>query len=69
LELWIIDNGASFLFSPRLKSVGKSYKNFSVNKDHVLLPRATKLKEAAKEIQQLLNVDIIKVVSNIRKIG
>jgi hypothetical protein len=63
-----IDNGASFLFSPRLKTWKSSYKNFSVNKDHVLLPRATKLKEAAKRNSTAI-MDIIKVVSNIQKIG
>ncbi|WFO15630.1 aminotransferase class I and II [Cellulophaga baltica 4] len=47
-ELWIIDNGASFYFHHNWNT----YKNhltrtFPLIKDHVLLDRATQLKEAA----------------------
>jgi hypothetical protein len=66
-ELWVIDNGASFYFHHDWKTWENHLtRTFPLIKDHVLLPRATKLKEAAKEIQQLLNADIIKeIVSNI----
>lgn len=55
-ELWVIDNGASFYFHHDWKS-WKSHLNrtFPLIKDHVLLPQATKLKEAAEEILQLID--------------
>lgn len=66
-ELWVIDNGASFYFHHDWKNWENHLtRTFPLIKDHVLLQRATHLKEASKEIQQLINQDkIIEIVSNI----
>lgn len=66
-ELWVIDNGASFYFHHDWKTWKNHLsRTFPLIKEHVLLQSATKLKEASKEIQQLLNTDkIIEIVANI----
>jgi len=66
-ELWVIDNGASFYFHHDWKTWENHLtRTFPLIKDHVLLQNATKLEEASKEIQQLLNQDkTIEIVSNI----
>ena len=66
-ELWVIDNGASFYFHHDWKNWKNHLtRTFPLIKDHVLLQRATNLKEASKEIQHLINQDkIIEIVSNI----
>lgn len=66
-ELWVIDNGASFYFHHDWKTWKNHLtRTFPLIKDHVLLQSATKLEEASKEIQRLLNPDkIIEIVSNI----
>ena len=66
-EVWVIDNGASFYFHHDWKTWKNHLtRTFPLIKDHVLLRSATKLEEASKEIQQLLNSDkIIEIVSNI----
>jgi len=64
-ELWVIDNGASFYFHHNWET-WKSHltRTFPLIKDHVLLEKATVLPEAAKEIQERLNQNIItKIVS------
>ena len=66
-ELWVIDNGASFYFHHDWKNWKNHLsRTFPLIKDHVLLHKATKLDEASKEIQHLINQDkIIEIVSNI----
>jgi hypothetical protein len=66
-ELWVIDNGASFYFHHNwAKWKSHLTRTFPFIKDQVLLPKATKLKEAAVEIQQLLSQDkIIDIISKI----
>ena len=66
-ELWVIDNGASFYFHHDWQNWKNHLtRTFPLIKDHVLLERATNLKEASKEIQHLINQDeIIEIVSNI----
>ncbi|MBU3012379.1 aminotransferase class I and II [Polaribacter vadi] len=66
-ELWIIDNGASFYFHHNWETWENHLtRTFPLIKDHVLLPKATKLQEASTEIQQLINNDVIEeIVSNI----
>ena len=66
-ELWIIDNGASFYFHHNwAKWKSHLARTFPFIKDHVLLPKANKLKAAAVEIQQLLSQDkIIDIISKI----
>ncbi|WP_397446550.1 HipA family kinase [Polaribacter sp. R77954] len=59
-ELWVIDNGASFYFHHNWQTWQHHLtRTFPLIKDHVLLPKATLLKEAAKDIQQLINKTII----------
>jgi hypothetical protein len=66
-ELWVIDNGASFYFHHDWKNwKNHLVRTFPLIKDHVLLQRATHLKEASKEIQDLISPDkIIEIISNI----
>jgi len=66
-ELWVIDNGASFYFHHDWKSWENHLsRTFPLIKDHVLLQGATKLKEASKEIQDLISRDkVIEIVSKI----
>ncbi|WP_324721136.1 HipA family kinase [Salinimicrobium sp. HB62] len=55
-ELWLIDHGASFFFHHSWNNLEKHAKSpFSFIKEHVLLPQATRLEDADKEIKQLLN--------------
>lgn len=66
-ELWVIDNGASFYFHHNW-TTWKNHlpRTFPLIKDHVLLPHATQLKEAAAEIMHLLNREkIIEIISKI----
>ncbi len=66
-ELWIIDNGASFYFHHNWENWENHLtRTFPLIKDHVLLAQATNLKEAAKEIQGLLDEKrIVEIISNI----
>ena len=66
-ELWVIDNGASFYFHHDWTNWKNHLsRTFPFVKDHVLLEKATQLNEAATEIRQLLNQDIInEILSNI----
>jgi len=66
-ELWVIDNGASFYFHHDFKSWKNHLtRTFPLIKDHVLLQKATQLKDAAIEIQNLLDKDkIAEIISNI----
>ncbi|QCX39797.1 aminotransferase class I and II [Aureibaculum algae] len=66
-ELWVIDNGASFYFHHHWENWESHLdRTFPYIKDHVLLQRATCLKEASIEIQKLVHKDkIIEIVSNI----
>ena len=66
-ELWVIDNGASFYFHHDWKNWKNHLsRTFPLIKDHVLLPKATLLKEASTEIQNAINSNkIIEIVSNI----
>lgn len=66
-ELWVIDNGASFYFHHDWKTWENHLsRTFPLIKDHVLLQKATLLKEASKEIlQQLTHDKIREIISNI----
>jgi hypothetical protein len=66
-ELWLIDHGASLYFHHKWDNwkshLGRSFPNI---KDHVLLSRANQLEEAAKEIQDLINLKTIEhIISHI----
>ncbi|SHN07965.1 HipA family kinase [Polaribacter sp. KT 15] len=66
-ELWVIDNGASFYFHHNWSTWENHLtRTFPLIKDHVLLAKATKLKEAALEIKKEINESIInEIVSKI----
>ncbi|WP_452228337.1 MULTISPECIES: HipA family kinase [unclassified Lacinutrix] len=66
-ELWVIDNGASFYFHHDFKSWENHLsRTFPLIKDHVLVPKATKLKEAAVHIKQALDLETItEIINNI----
>jgi hypothetical protein len=66
-ELWVIDNGASFYFHHDWNTWKNHLsRTFPLIKDHVLLQKATMLKEASERIKQVLSPDKIKdIVSNI----
>jgi hypothetical protein len=69
-ELWVIDNGASLYFHHDWENWKNHLtRTFPHIKDHVLLPQANKLREAAEEIQQFINPDkIIEIISNIPEV-
>lgn len=59
-ELWVIDNGASFYFHHNWANWRNHLtRTFPLIKDHVLLPYASQLKEAALEIKGLMTPDKI----------
>jgi len=66
-ELWVIDNGASLYFHHNWQNWENHLtRTFPLIKDHVLLPKASKLKETAVEIQQILDTStIIEIISKI----
>ncbi|MCG1036789.1 HipA family kinase [Polaribacter sargassicola] len=64
-ELWIIDNGASFYFHHNWQTWENHLKRtFPLIKDHVLLPKATQLQKASKEILLAINTDIVSKIVN-----
>jgi len=62
-ELWLIDHGASLYFHHNWDN-WKSHldRTFPKVNEHVLLERADHLKEAAKEIQELIDEDKIREI-------
>ena len=64
-ELWLIDHGAALYFHHSWTSWKEhAIRPFMQLKDHVLLPQATELKEADKELRSLIDPELIrKVVS------
>jgi hypothetical protein len=66
-ELWIIDNGASFYFHHDWKNWKNHLdRTFPLIKDHVLLEKATRLKEAESAIINTLSQGkIAEIISNI----
>lgn len=66
-ELWLIDHGASLYFHHNWNTwethLQRTFPNI---KDHVLLEKATRLSEAAQEIRELINREVIvDIVTNI----
>lgn len=66
-ELWLIDNGAAFLFHHSWDGWEKAALSpFALVKDHVLLPFAGKLAEADEVFKKILTPDAIhKIVSGL----
>ncbi|HTG65421.1 MAG TPA: HipA family kinase [Flavobacterium sp.] len=64
-ELWLIDHGASFYFHHSWINWEKTALTpFTLIKDHVLLPKASKLEEAHSQYSNLLNDGILKEIVN-----
>ena len=66
-ELWVIDNGASLYFHHDWENWENHLtRTFPHIKNHVLLPQATKLEEAAAEIKRRIHPNILtEIISNI----
>lgn len=62
-ELWLIDHGASFYFHHSWNNwEATAVTPFALIKDHVLLPKASKLEEAHAEFSSKLNPSILKEI-------
>src|SRR5690606_20987077 len=62
---WLIDHGASFYFHHSWINWETTAKNpFTLIKDHVLLPKASKLEEAHQLFTSKLNAQILKEIVN-----
>ena len=65
-ELWVIDNGASFFFHHSWMNFEKhALSPFPYIKDHVLLPKASKLDEADQFAHKMLNNDFFSQLVNL----
>jgi HipA-like protein len=65
-ELWLIDHGASFYFHHSWDNwKANAVSPFALIKDHVLLPKATKMEEVHTEFTQKLNDTILKELVNL----
>lgn len=65
-ELWLIDHGASFYFHHSFTDPkGHAVVPFSLIKDHVLLPQASKLTEVDAEFKALLTTDTLRGIVNL----
>ncbi len=59
-ELWVIDNGASFYFHHNWNTWENHLsRTFPLIKDHVLLPKATQLKEVSEAFKKIITQDKI----------
>jgi hypothetical protein len=64
-ELWLIDHGAAFYFHHSWDNWETTAKTpFALIKDHVLLPKASKLEEVNSEFTSKLNDTILKEIVN-----
>lgn len=64
-ELWLIDHGATLYFHHRWENwEAQALSPFSMIKDHVLLPYASKLKETNDEFKQLLTFQKLEEIVN-----
>ncbi len=64
-ELWLIDHGASFYFHHSWTNWEKTAVTpFALIKDHVLLPKASRLDEAHQEFTAVLNDTFLKEIVN-----
>lgn len=65
-ELWLIDHGACLYFHHSFDDpIGHAKTPFALIKDHVLLPRASKLEEVDAEYKALLTEDKIRAIVNL----
>lgn len=64
-ELWLIDNGASFLFHHSWEQwEAQARSPFSFIKEHVLLPQASRLEEADRKFKEILTDDVLQTLTN-----
>ena len=62
-ELWLIDHGASFYFHHSWTNVEEKAKTpFNFIKDHVLLPQASKIKEANEYAKKIITPEKIEEI-------
>lgn len=65
-KLWLIDHGASFYFHHSWDNwEAAAITPFAMIKDHVLLPKATKLEEVHAKFTQKLNDTVLKELVNL----
>lgn len=65
-ELWLIDHGASFYFHHSWDNwEANATSPFALIKDHVLLPKATKMEEVHAEFIKKLNDTVLKELVNL----
>ncbi|MFY7728694.1 MAG: aminotransferase class I and II, partial [Flavobacterium sp.] len=65
-DLWLIDHGASFYFHHSFTDPkGHAVVPFSLIKDHVLLPQASKLTEVDAEFKAMLTADTLRSIVNL----
>ncbi|HSD13757.1 MAG TPA: HipA family kinase [Flavobacterium sp.] len=65
-ELWLIDHGASFYFHHSWENwKANAMSPFPLIKDHVLLPKATKMEEVHKEFTEKLNETVLRELVNL----
>ncbi|MDN3593856.1 HipA family kinase [Zunongwangia endophytica] len=65
-ELWLIDHGASLYFHHSWINWEKTAKTpFTFIKDHVLLPQASKLKEADADFKKKLSAEVLQNIVNL----
>lgn len=65
-ELWLIDHGASFYFHHSWQNFDEQAKSeFLLIKDHVLLPKATKLDEVDTEFKAILTDKVLQDIVNL----
>ena len=65
-ELWLIDHGAAFYFHHGWSNWEKHANSpFALIKDHVLLPKASMLEEAAASSLALLTEDVLRNIVNL----
>jgi hypothetical protein len=62
-ELWLIDHGSCLLFQHAWTNVDAQSKSpFPYIKDHVLLPQASRLPEADRDMKQLLTGEVLPAI-------
>jgi len=65
-ELWLIDHGAALYFHHAWSDWEQAAKTpFALIKDHVLLPKASRLEQVGRDLIPLLNKDIIRDIVNL----
>lgn len=65
-ELWLIDHGSGFYFHHNWNTWRSHLdRTFPQVKDHVLLPKASELDQASKEISSALTTDVLELLAGV----